>query len=97
MTVRESASQTPQGRRGEPWLQDLGEMAGLVVFVVIGVAAIFVWRTVDWYFSACSDGINPVCAGKNKCIGSTHQKAEGVGHSSRVLAQRRSMAVMLDA
>jgi hypothetical protein len=95
-TEQESANQTPQDRRGKSWLQHLGKVAGPVVFVVIGFAAISIWLTIDWYSSALSDEINPVYVGKNECIGCHQQEAEGIGHSSWVLAQRPSMGVMLN-
>lgn len=76
MTVQESANQTQQDRRGKSWLQHLGKVAGPVVFVVIGFAAISIWLTIDWYSSALSDEINPVYVGKNKCIECHQQEAE---------------------
>ncbi|MBA61201.1 MAG: hypothetical protein CMJ76_02440 [Planctomycetaceae bacterium] len=76
MTTQDSANQTTQDIRVKSWVQHLGKVAGPVVFLSIGFAAIAIGLTIDWYSSALSNEIDPVYVGKNKCIECHQQEAE---------------------
>ena len=73
MTRQSSANHSAQDSRVHVWAHHLGKVAGPIVFAAIGILAIAIWLSVDWYSSALSDEINPVYVGKNKCV-SCHQE-----------------------
>ena len=73
MTRQSSANHSAQDSRVHLWAHHLGKVAGPIVFAAIGILAIAIWLSVDWYSSALSDEINPVYVGKNKCV-SCHQE-----------------------
>ena len=76
MTMQESANHSPQELRAKSWAHHLGKVAGPVMFVVMGLAVLTIWLTIDWYSSALSDEISPIYVGKSKCIECHQAEAE---------------------
>lgn len=76
MTRPASANHSLQESRVRVWATHLGKVAGPVVFALIGIVAIGIWLSVDWYSSALSDEIAPVYVGKKKCVECHQQEAE---------------------